>query len=65
MALCCGECGCELWPWEEIYSWETRGGTEYVCEDCFDALFASLSRRERAELTGSEVLRAEDAGGEG
>lgn len=54
--LCCAECDVEFEPWEEAFSWESG----YVCSDCFDRLFGELSRRERAELIGSEVLLPED-----
>jgi hypothetical protein len=37
---------------DEIFSWEG----EYVCSDCFDALFSELDRYERAGLVGSRVI---------
>lgn len=59
----CADCGCRAAPWEEVYSWDTRDGRVYLCEDCFDARFGELTRRERAALIGSDVLRAEELGG--
>ena len=41
---------------DEIFSWEG----EYVCSDCFDALFDELPRPERARLIGSEVTTPEE-----
>ena len=41
---------------DEIFSWEG----EYVCSDCFDALFDELTRPERAQLRGSEVTTPEE-----
>ncbi|NCB51074.1 MAG: hypothetical protein EOM54_04230 [Clostridia bacterium] len=58
--LHCGQCGCRLAPWENVWSWNADGTTEYLCEDCFDSLFFALSRMERAALIGSEVITAEE-----
>ena len=58
--LCCRECGAEFEPWEEAYTWEFGQGRELVCRDCFDGLVGELSRREMAELIGSEVMTAEE-----
>lgn len=57
--LRCSECGAVFNPWEEIFSWSDGGTDEYVCSDCFDALFDELTRYERAALIGSEIKTAE------
>ena len=57
--LRCSECGAVFNPWEEIFSWADGGEGEYVCCDCFDALFDELTRHERAALIGSEIKTAE------
>ena len=47
----CGECAAPFEEGEEIYLWEDR----YVCGECFDALFDSLSRFEKALMSGCEI----------
>lgn len=56
----CGECGALIEPWQEMYSWTEGKGSEFVCCDCFDALFDELTRPERAQLIGSEVTTPEE-----
>ena len=48
----CGECRLPFEAGEEMFSWEG----EYVCADCFDALFSELDRYDRASLIGSRVI---------
>ena len=55
----CSECGALFSPWDEMYSWYDGRESEYVCGDCFDALFNELNRYERAALIGSEIISAE------
>lgn len=57
--LRCCECGAVFTAWEEIFSWSEGDGNEYVCCDCFDALFNELTRHERAALIGSEIHTVE------
>ena len=33
-----------------------ENGGEYICAECFDALFSELDRYERAGLVGSRVI---------
>ena len=40
----CGECGALIEPWQEMYSWTEGKCSEFVCSDCFDALFDELTR---------------------
>ena len=47
----CGECGALFEDGEEIYVWDNR----YVCCECFDNLFAALSRTDKA-LRGGIVV---------
>ena len=47
----CGQCRLSFEDGEEIFSWEG----EYVCADCFDALFSELDRYDRARLVGSRI----------
>ena len=47
----CGECSALFEEGEEIYLWEDS----YVCGECFDALFDSLSRFEKALMSGCEI----------
>lgn len=53
IAPVCAECGADFEDGEEIYSWDEG----FVCCDCFDSLFDDLSRSERAELLGCEVIK--------
>lgn len=56
----CGECGALIETWQEMYSWTEGKCSEFVCSDCFDALFDELTRHERARLIGSEVTTPEE-----
>lgn len=47
----CGQCRLGFEDGEEMFSWEN----EYVCADCFDALFSELDRCDRARLIGSRI----------
>lgn len=51
-AACCGQCRLQFEDDEELFSWEG----EYVCADCFDALFSELDRYDRARLIGSRII---------
>ena len=48
----CAQCRLMFENGDEIFSWDG----EYVCSDCFDALFSELDRYERAGLVGSRVI---------
>lgn len=48
----CAQCRLMFENGEDMFSWEG----EYVCSDCFDALFSELDRYERAGLVGSRVI---------
>ena len=43
-----------------MYSWTEGKCSEFVCSDCFDALFDELTRFERAALIGSEITTPEE-----
>ena len=61
MKLRCGGCGCQIRPWERMYSWTERGYADWLCEDCFDWRFGELTREEKAALLGCQVRFGEDA----
>lgn len=48
----CGQCRLRFEDGEELFSWEG----EFVCTDCFDALFSELDRYDRARLIGSRII---------
>lgn len=51
LARRCGECAALFEEGEEIFLWKEL----YVCGECFDALFDTLSRFEKALMCGCEV----------
>jgi hypothetical protein len=58
--LLCGECGCVIPAWDQVWTWAAGDATEQVCEDCFSSLLWELSAREAAERMGLPIKTPEE-----
>ena len=54
--VCCDQCGFEIGEGENYY----LGSEETICEDCFDDIWYSLPKLDRAELLGFNAFTLDE-----